>query len=91
MVLLQNAYGVEDGYIPSLETESFINSHTGRRLVNEVLPTNINVQIRNCSSRIGDVSSDNFPPDYAYVREELDRIKPTAILACGVNAKRRPV
>lgn len=86
LVLLQNAWGVDDGYIPSLNKKSFISSHTGKRL-REALPDDCKVKIRNSSPHVGSVSSSNFPPDLDYVRSEIRKIKPDVILACGVNAR----
>jgi hypothetical protein len=87
MVILQNAYGVEDGYVPSYERESFRNCHTGRRLKNAI-PADVSVSIINASPVVGDTADSNFKPDLEYVRKHLTRIKPCVILACGVNAKK---
>jgi len=85
LVVLQNAYGVEDGYVPSYKRSSFLNSHTGRRL-SEMLPTK-DVEIRNASPIVGDVASSFFKCDLNYLRKEIGKIKPSVILACGVSAK----
>ena len=86
MVVLQNAYGVEEGYEPSFERESFINCHTGRRLKNAI-PTNVSTTIINANPNIGDCADSNFKPDTAHVEKRMKAIKPDIILACGVNAR----
>jgi len=87
LVILQNAYGVEKGYIPSLKRKSFINSHTGRRL-KEVLPKGVNCKIINSNPSIGSNADSCFVPDTAYVEKKVAEIKPHVILACGQNAKK---
>jgi hypothetical protein len=85
LVLLQNAYGVEDGYIPSYTKESFINCHTGRRL-REALPEGVEVEIRNASPLVGKNADSYFKFDTKYIRNQIENIKPTVILACGKSA-----
>lgn len=87
MIILQNAYGVEKGYVPSFEKESFKNCHTGRRL-RKAIPLGCDVEIINASPKVGDVADSNFAPDFNYVTQQVRRIKPDIILACGVNAKK---
>lgn len=87
LVVLQNAYGVEEGYEPSFERESFTNCHTGRRLKNAI-PDNVSTTIINASPNIGDNADSNFKPDSTHVRKRMRSIKPDIILACGVNAKK---
>ena len=86
LVVLQNAYGVEDGYIPSYDRASFRNCHTGRRL-KEVLPDGIIPEIINSNPKVGDISSSYFKPDIDYVRKRIEEIKPKVILFCGANGK----
>lgn len=85
LVILQNAYGVEDGYVPSYERESFKNSHTGKRLRNAI-PAGFDINIINASPKIGRKASSNFKEDDSYVSKKLQEIKPEVILTCGVNA-----
>jgi len=86
MVILQNAYGVEQGYIPSYDKPSFRNCHTGRRL-KHALPDNVNIHIINANPDVGITATSNFPPDPAYVMSKIKELKPDVILACGHNAK----
>ena len=86
LVVLQNAYGVEDGYVPSYDRESFRNCHTARRL-KEALPDNVTIDIINSNPKVGTVSSSYFKPDIDYVRKQIDKIKPKVILFCGANGK----
>ena len=75
MVVLQNAYGVEDGYIPSFEKESFRNCHTGRRLRNAI-PDGLDISIINASPKVGKKASSNFRPEHTYVSKKLEEIAP---------------
>jgi hypothetical protein len=85
LVILQNAYGVEDGYIPDYSRESFARSFTGKRL-RDMLPTAANNNIRNSSPKVGKLSSAWFAPDYEYIAGELEQLEYDAVLACGTNA-----
>lgn len=87
MIILQNAYGVEKGYVPSYEKESFRNCHTGRRLRNAI-PDGLDISIINASPKVGKKSSSNFRPDSVYVGKKVEELVPDIILACGVNAKK---
>jgi len=87
LVVLQNAYGVEDGYIPSYEKESFSKCHTGIRL-RRAIPENVSVRIINASPLVGREASSNFKPDIEYIEKSLTEIQPCVILACGVNARK---
>lgn len=87
MVILQNAYGVKRGYVPSFEKENFRKCHTGIRL-KRAIPENISVRIINASPLVGRMSSANFKPDREYVEKMYKEIKPDVILACGVNARK---
>lgn len=86
LIVLQNAYGVEDGYIPSYNKDSFINCHTGKRL-KEVIPDDIEFTIINSSPKIGEKSNSYFPPDINYVNKEITKFNPKIILFCGCNGK----
>ena len=86
LVFLQNAYGVEDGYVPSYDKESFRNCHTGRRL-REALPENAEIEIRNASPLIGSNADSCFKYDYYYMLEQVETIQPDVILACGKVAE----
>lgn len=85
LVILQNAYGVEEDYIPSYLHPSFVNSQTGRRL-KEFLPDNCTVEIINASPLIGGSVDSIFAPDPGYVSAKVNNIKPDCILALGNNA-----
>jgi hypothetical protein len=87
LVVLQNAYGVEEGYRPSYERESFVNCHTGRRL-REALPTNCMVEIINSNPAIGNNPDSCFKPAPEYVKDWIAKIKPDVILVCGKVAKK---
>lgn len=87
LVILQNAYGVEEGYIPSYERKSFKNCHTGKRLRNAI-PAGFTINIINSSPRIGTNADSYFREDDTYVSRKIQEIKPEVILACGVNAKK---
>jgi aspartate/glutamate racemase len=87
MVILQNAYGVEEGYEPSFDKESFANCHTGRRL-RKAIPETVSTTIINASPIIGDNSASNFRPDIAHVMKRMREIEPDIILACGNSAKK---
>jgi hypothetical protein len=87
LVILQNAWGVEDGYIPDYAKDSFRNSYTGRRL-KEMLPKNVPTLIRNSTPCIGRESGSWFPPDYEYIMGELEQLNYDVVLACGKNAHR---
>lgn len=52
------------------------------------LPEGIDIEIRNCNPQIGHRSSSWFPPDIQYVTQQIDKLKPDIILACGSNAKK---
>lgn len=87
LVFLQNAYdayGVKDGYVPSITCDIFKMHHTGRRL-KSMLPTD-DVEIRNCTPEIGKGVSSNLKPDIEYMKEQIKLIKPRVILCCGKNA-----
>lgn len=86
LVFLQNAYGVEDGYVPTYERESFASCHTGKRL-KEMIPDDAEIIIRNSSPQIGDVVSSNIPPDWEYIAGQIEMIDHDVILACGKNAR----
>lgn len=86
MIVLQNAYGVEEGYEPSFEKESFRSCHTGRRL-SKAIPEGVETYIINASPKVGSESSSNFRPDKHYVSKRYREINPDIILACGNNAK----
>ena len=85
LVILQNAHGVEDGYIPTYKRESFKNCYTGKRLA-EMLPT-LDVEIRNATPKIGDMASSFIKADLCYLQEEINKIQPKVILACGSSAQ----
>lgn len=87
LVILQNAYGVEEGYEPSFERESFKNCHTGKRLRNAI-PAGFDINIINASPKIGRTADSNFREDDSYVSKKIQEYKPEVILACGVNAKK---
>ena len=87
MVILQNAYGVKRGYVPSYEKESFRKCHTGIRL-KRAIPENASIRIINASPLVGREVSSNFEPDIEYIEKSLTKIKPCVILACGVNARK---
>lgn len=87
LVILQNAWGVEDGYIPSYDRESFTKSYTGIRL-REALPKDYNVKIINSSPAVGNTADSYFPPQPEYVFSWINKIKPDAILACGKVAEK---
>ena len=87
LIILQNAYGVEEGYEPSFERESFRNCHTGKRLRNAI-PTGLDINIINASPKIGREASSYFKEDGTYVSKKIQEYKPEVILACGVNAKK---
>jgi hypothetical protein len=87
LVVLQNAYGVEEGYVPSFDKPSFFNSHTGRRL-REVMPPGAKVEIVNASPLVGDRADSCFAPDWQYVDSVIRKTKPTVILACGKMAQK---
>lgn len=86
MVVLQNAYGVEDGYVPSYERESFKKCFTGKRL-REAIPNNVEISIINSSPKIGEKSNSYFSPDIEYVTKKIENINPDVILFCGKNGK----
>jgi len=86
LVFLQNAWGCEDGYIPTFNRESFCKSHTGKRL-KEMLPDDATIIIRNASPLVGIESDSCYQPDLSYVRRCIKEIKPDLILACGINAR----
>lgn len=87
LIILQNAYGVEDGFVPSFDKEIFKNSHTGRRLCNAI-PMELDVNIINASPQVGEEASSYFAPDIGYVSSKVEEISPDIILACGVNAQK---
>lgn len=86
MVILQNAYGVEEGYEPSFDKDSFRNCHTGRRL-RKAIPDNVDTHIINANPNIGDNPDSYFAPQVEHVRKRYKEIKPDIILACGNSAK----
>lgn len=86
LIVLQNAYGVEEGYVPSYDKESFRNCHTARRL-KEVIPENIEIKIINSNPKVGLISSSYFKPDREYVNNEISKYSPKVILFCGCNGK----
>lgn len=87
LIFLQNAYGVENGYIPSYSRNSFANSHTGRRL-KEALPLGYEFEIRNANPSIGDNPDSCFKPDIAYMTKQVMELQPKLILACGKIAQK---
>ena len=86
LVFLQNAYGVEDGYIPDYSRDSFRACYTGKRL-KKMIPDGATVTIRNCTPEIGKTADSNLPPDIDYMLNEIDKISPDVVLACGKNAR----
>lgn len=86
LVVLQNAWGVADGYVPDYSVESFSASHTGKRLRNAI-PVGVEVHIRNASPLVGKNADSNFPPQPLYLKHEIEQIEPDIILACGKNAR----
>ena len=86
LIVLQNAYGVEDGYVPSYERESFRKCYTGIRL-KEVIPDNAEIKIVNSNPSIGIKSDSYFKPDVDYVKTEIGIFAPEVILFCGRNGK----
>jgi len=86
MVILQNAYGVEEGYEPSFELDSFKNCHTGRRL-RKAIPDNVDIHIINSNPSIGNNADSYFKPDNKHVSKRINEINPDIILACGNSAK----
>ena len=87
LIVLQNAYGVEDGYVPSYDRDSFKNSHTGRRL-RRAIPEGLPQKIVNSNPTVGDHVDSCYPPDPDYVEGWIKTIQPTVILACGAIAKK---
>jgi hypothetical protein len=87
MVILQNAYGVKRGYVPSYEKESFRKCHTGIRL-KRAIPKGVSIRIINASPLVGRKAGSNFKPDIEYIEKSLTEIQPCVILACGVNARK---
>jgi ABC-type Fe3+-hydroxamate transport system substrate-binding protein len=87
LVILQNAYGVPPGYIPSYDKPSFRNCHTGRRL-RRALPETAEISIINSNPQVGEKADSYFKPDYEYVKNKFDELKPDVILACGTNGKK---
>lgn len=87
LVVLQNAWGVEDGYVPSYDRESFTKSYTGIRL-KEALPEGYTVKIINSNPAVGDTADSCFPPQPEYVLDWVNKIRPDAILACGKVAEK---
>ena len=87
LIVLQNAYGVEDGFVPTYERPIFRRSHTGIRL-QRAIPENISVRIINASPLVGKKAASNLKPDGNYVGKMYEEIKPDVILACGVNARK---
>ena len=87
MIILQNAYGVEEGYEPSFDRANFRKCHTGRRL-SRAIPSTVSARIINASPNIGGNSDSFFQPDSEYISRKLVEIKPDIILACGVAAKK---
>jgi len=85
LVILQNAYGVAEDYVPSYSHSGFASSQTGRRL-KEFLPDNCTVEIINASPLIGDVADSIFALNPDYVMSKVNNIKPDFILALGCNA-----
>lgn len=89
LVVLQNAYmadrEIEEGYVPDFSLPSFSGSLTGKRL-KHAIPEGVEVKIRNASPLIGRTSDSNFPPSVSYVDDQIKRIHPHIILACGKNA-----
>jgi len=86
LVFLQNAYGVEEGYVPSYRKKSFRLCHTSKRLA-EMLPLGERIEIRNCNPEIGDTASSFFKADRIYMLRELSLLQPDIVLACGTEAK----
>jgi hypothetical protein len=87
MVILQNAYGVEEGYEPSYDKSSFASCHTGIRL-NRAIPDNVSIHIINANPSIGTTADSFYPPNSDHISRRISRIKPDIILACGVSAKK---
>jgi hypothetical protein len=86
LIFLQNAWGVEDGYIPTYDRPSFANCMTGKRL-KTMFPEDTEICIRNCTPAIGKVSDSNIKADPQYIQDQIETIHPDAILACGKNAR----
>jgi hypothetical protein len=86
LIVLQNAYGVEEGYIPSYDDAIFRIHTTGRRL-KEAIPDGIDFTIINSNPKIGEKSNSYFPPDANHVNREIAKFNPKVILFCGCNGK----
>jgi hypothetical protein len=86
LVILQNAYGVEEGYEPSYNKSSFANCHTGIRL-DRAIPDTVFPFIINASPVVGTTADSFYPYDSDHISRRILEIKPDVILACGVSAK----
>ncbi|NIV40298.1 MAG: hypothetical protein GWN58_66115 [Anaerolineae bacterium] len=91
LVVLQNAYATT-AYRraqlrkPDVWACGLWASHTGRRLTS-MLPAGCTVRVINASPRIGKRSSDCFPPEPEHIRAEIEKHRPSVILACGKQAQ----
>ncbi len=87
LIILQNAYGVEEGYVPSYEHMGFANSQTGKRL-KEIIPEDTEYVIVNSSPIIGDNPDSCFAADPKYLINAINHFEPKLIVCCGKIAQK---
>ena len=87
LVILQCAYFLDGkprrrvAWLRGLE-----RSHTGKRL-KEMLPDGVDYYVINASQETGSKPDAVFPPDIKYIKQTIEHISPTIILACGKVAQ----
>lgn len=89
LVVLQNPWAKEgfEKWNPGIWKNKFKTSHTGRRLLGEIIPPEkFKIYFTNANPTIGKTSSSNLPPIISHLQKRIDTVCPDIILACGKNA-----
>jgi len=88
LVVLQNAYRKSGA--PYRNRRQWLKclwlSHTGKRL-RRMLPADIEPYVINANPQIGKHAGAVFPPDLEHLRQTIERVNPSVILACGRMAQ----
>jgi hypothetical protein len=89
LFILQNAYRSEKHKFTNRNewSKELLRSHTGRRL-SEMIPDGYEYAVINSSPNIGDNSNSIYIADPQYIKEWVNKIKPTIIVACGRIAQK---
>lgn len=89
LVVLQNPYqkGQLKSWNPAVWRKEFESSRSGQRLL-KFLPTrDWTIKYSNANPKIGASSDSKFDANTTHLSERIQKVSPTAILACGDSAR----